>query len=80
MGPNVRLETLRKAFGIEDYQIASKNAKTVADFIKTKMLQAQMGFRNLDGIIEELSDNAKEIAEAEKKLSEQREEKRYTGG
>ena len=73
--PNVRLETLRKAFGIEDYQIASKNAKTVADFIKTKMLQAQMGFKNLDGIVEELSDNAKEIAEAEKKLSEQREEK-----
>ena len=73
--PNVRLETLRKAFGIEDYQIASKNAKTVADFIKTKMLQAQMGFRNLDGIVEELSDNAKEIAEAEKKLNEQREEK-----
>ncbi len=73
--PDVRLETLRKAFGIEDYQIASRNAKTVADFIKTKMLQAQMGFRNLDGIVEELSDNAKEIVEAEKKLNEQREEK-----
>jgi len=56
-----RLQTLRKAFGIEDYKIAKENAKLILDEIKSKI-------RFLEGEIADLDKLMKEKEEKRKRL------------
>ena len=44
---DMRLETIRKAFGMEDYKTASENAKTMIFTLKTKIAVSKEGFSKL---------------------------------
>lgn len=48
-----RLETIRRAFGIEDYSIAASNAQEVSNEIKLKMAALQGRFGNIPELEEE---------------------------
>lgn len=43
-----RLETIRKAFGMEDYKIATENAKIMMFSLKEKIAVSKVGFSNMD--------------------------------
>jgi len=70
--PKKRLETLRKAFGIEDYKIAVDNARHIAGKIESKMKEARMGFKDLDDLQEKLKGNTNEISATKTELAEQK--------
>ena len=40
--PDDRLQTLRKAFGIEDYKIAAENANLLSRSIKEKIIELKL--------------------------------------
>jgi exonuclease SbcC len=61
--PDLRLETLRKAFGIEDYKIAAENATLIARVIKDKV-------RFLEGQTEDLGEKKGDL----KRLKEKKDE------
>ncbi len=60
---NTRLETIRRAFGIEDYKIAIENTKNMLSTIKTNIAVYKKGFSNLDELKKHLekSENEKRI-------------------
>ncbi len=58
---DTRLQTLRKAFGIEDYKIAAENATLISRSIKNKISY-------LSGQISDLDDKKKDLIELEDKL------------
>src|SRR5574339_51891 len=60
-----RLETIRKAFDIEDYKTATENAKIMISSLKTKIAVSKKGFSKLD----ELKKSLKKYTEDEKKES-----------
>ncbi len=46
--PDDRLQTLRKAFGIEDYKIAAENANLLSRLIKDKLIELKTETKDLD--------------------------------
>jgi exonuclease SbcC len=73
--PDIRLQTLRNAFGIEDYKIAVENATQISRLIKNKInyLNGQISdLRNKkDSLIEiqgKLSDNKKLLVQYQERL------------
>ncbi len=56
-----RLQTLRKAFGIEDYKIAKENAKLVLDEIKSKIKFLEGEIADLEKILIEKEEKRKKI-------------------
>ncbi len=56
-----RLETIRKAFGIEDYSIAFSNAREVLSEIKTRIAVLQEKFSNISELESEINES-KELA------------------
>jgi DNA repair protein SbcC/Rad50 len=63
--PDLRLQTLRKAFGIEDYKIASENAMLISRRIKEK-------FSFLEGKTADLSEKRHELQNLKEKMEENR--------
>lgn len=57
--PNERVQTLRKAFGIEDYKIASDNALEIARHIKEGIIKLQERAGDIDKKKDELKENEK---------------------
>ena len=55
-----RLETIRKAFGIEDYSIANSNAREVLYEIRNKVSIFQERFSNISGLESEITESNKE--------------------
>jgi DNA repair protein SbcC/Rad50 len=52
--PDERLQTLRKAFGIEDYKIATENANLLSRSIKDKLIELRTETKDLDDKKQEL--------------------------
>ncbi len=52
--PDERLQTLRKAFGIEDYKIAAENANILSRSIKDKLIELKTETKDLDDRKQEL--------------------------
>ncbi|MGY5151903.1 MAG: AAA family ATPase [Candidatus Nitrosopumilus sp. bin_6a] len=65
-----RLETIRKAFGIEDYSIANSNAREVLSEIKGKVGVFQERFSNISELESEITESNKIISETEKTISQ----------
>jgi len=65
--PDLRLETLRKAFGIEDYKIAAENAALISRVIKDKFKFLEGQTEDLDGKKEDLK-NKKERKDENKSI------------
>lgn len=63
--PDIRLQTLRKAFGIEDYKIAAENAITISRLLKNKI-------NYLSGQIADLPDKLKSRDELIEGLEEKK--------
>ena len=65
-----RSQTLRKAFRIEDYKIASENAGILASKIKDKTIWIEAQYSNLAELLARVDEKGKEISGAEKSLAE----------
>lgn len=65
-----RLETIRKAFGIEDYSIAHSNAREVLSAIKEKRSVFQERFSNISELETEIKESNKIISETQKIISQ----------
>jgi len=63
--PNLRLQTLRKAFRIEDYRVATENALELARRIDKKV-------NFLKGQVEDLDEKRRQLEEKEKSIKENR--------
>ncbi len=61
--PDTRLETLRKAFGIEDYKTAADNAKLISNGIKDKI-------NYLSGQVSDLEQKRASLIELNRKLTD----------
>ncbi|HEY0196352.1 MAG TPA: SMC family ATPase [Methanobacterium sp.] len=61
--PDLRLQTLRKAFGIEDYKIAAENATLISKSIKDRI-------NYLSGQISDLNDKRNSLTELKEKLAD----------
>jgi exonuclease SbcC len=70
-----RLETIRKAFGIEDYSIAASNAKELLNEIKIRSSALQERFRNISELESEISESQKTVADVKKEIAIQSEKK-----
>lgn len=62
--PEFRLQTLRKAFGLEDYKTASENAKAVLGAIRNRVGQLEAASSDVPALEKETQDLTKEIAQA----------------
>src|SRR3989338_1763279 len=70
-----RLETIRRAFGVEDYRIAAVNAKEVASEIKLQMARFEERFGDISQY-EEIVDEAKQkVVQLESNISKLKKEK-----
>ncbi len=56
-----RLQTLRKAFGLEDYKTAKDNSKLVSDELRTRIKFIEGELSDLEEIVNQKDDNAKSI-------------------
>ena len=70
--PKKRLETLRKAFGIEDFKTAVDNALCIVKGIDSKMKELKMGFKELDDKRGQFENNKKAAYKTKIKLDEQK--------
>lgn len=68
LSPTVRLQTLRKAFGIEDYKIASDNALSLSRAIENKATKLEGQITDLDEKRAELEEKKRSLSENEKSL------------
>ena len=66
---DMRLETIRKAFGMEDYKTASENAKTMIFTLKTKTAVSKEGFSKLDELKKILEKSTKEERKESQEIS-----------
>ena len=57
-----RLETIRRAFGVEDYKKAMENATRISSLIKTRSAVLQERFRNVPELESSLGELKQEIA------------------
>ena len=67
--PGKRLETIRKAFGIEDYSIAESNAREVLLELRSKGMVLQERFSNISELESEIDESNKKISELDKDIS-----------
>lgn len=67
--PEERLQTLRKAFGLEDYKTAKDNAKTVADEIRSRIRFIEGEVSDMDSLERQLNENRESMASCEERLS-----------
>lgn len=70
MPPNARLQTLRKAFRIEDYKTAADNAQLLLRLIKEKIMELKSKASDLEEKMNLLQQTGDEIAEKEKQLEQ----------
>jgi exonuclease SbcC len=56
-----RLETIRKAFGVEDYRIVAENAKMIISELKSQMARFEERFKNLSVMDESLRSSNEKI-------------------
>jgi len=75
-----RLQTLRKAFRIEDYRIASGNSGILVSQIKDKITRMEGQFANMPELLGQIDENQKRIRDAEKSLAELKISKNETAG
>ncbi|MGB9937149.1 MAG: AAA family ATPase [Methanobacterium sp.] len=68
--PDDRLQTLRKAFGIEDYKIAAENANLLSKSIKEKIIELNAKTADLDEKRDELSSLKENLQTNENKHKE----------
>ena len=71
-----RLETIRKAFGIEDYSIAGNNVKEIASEIKLQMAVLQQKFSNIAELESQISESQKMILEINSNIAKLQEKKK----
>jgi len=64
-----RLETIRKAFGIEDYSIAQINAKEIVNQIRTYLAVLQQRFGNISELELQIAESQKIILEINSKIA-----------
>jgi len=74
--PDKRLETLRKAFGVEDYRIAGDNAQNTNRVIKQKISFFKGQTSDLDQKEKDLEITKKEIAKISKQIVDEREDEK----
>ncbi|QLH07273.1 AAA family ATPase [Nitrosopumilus ureiphilus] len=67
-----RLETIRKAFGIEDYSIAKSNALEVLSEIKTKVAVLQEKFSDVTELELQINQSEKFVSEIESEIARKR--------
>ncbi len=65
--PDLRLETLRKAFGIEDYKIAQENAATISRLIKERISY-------LSGQTADLDEKKNQLAKLKEEIQKNRDD------
>ena len=64
-----RLETIRRAFGIEDYSVAEANAKEISNEIRTYMAVLQQKFSNISELELQVAESQKLILEINSKIA-----------
>ncbi|MCV0366337.1 MAG: SMC family ATPase [Nitrosopumilus sp.] len=69
-----RLETIRKAFGIEDYSIAHSNARELLSEIKTKAAVLQVKFSDISELESQINESKKMISEINEEISKKQNE------
>ncbi|MEM3064529.1 MAG: SMC family ATPase [Candidatus Nitrosotenuis sp.] len=65
-----RLETIRKAFGVEDYKIVAENAKSVASDLKLQMARFEERFRDVKQLEDSLEASKKKMTQIDLQLKE----------
>ena len=65
-----RLDTIRRAFGIEDYAIAAANARDIASSIKLQMVRFEERFSDTDQLEEENKASKNLVVEINAKISQ----------
>ncbi len=68
LDPDQRLQTLRKAFRLEDYKVASENAKTLSDKINRRARDFQINSSDIPEIKEKIRNLASSALEKSKEL------------
>ncbi|MGB6680598.1 MAG: AAA family ATPase [Candidatus Bathyarchaeia archaeon] len=68
--PDIRLQTLRKAFKLEEYKIAIENSSKLNNEIKTKIVELKATSKELELKQENQKDKGKEKEQIEKDLTE----------
>ena len=66
----MRLETIRKAFGMEDYKTAAENAKIMIFALKTEIAVTQKGFSNIVDLKKSLEKSTKEEMNESREISD----------
>ena len=67
MDAEKRLETIRRAFGVEDYKKAIENATRISSLIKTRSAILQERFRNIPELQSSIDELEREITNERKK-------------
>lgn len=67
--PEDRLQTLRKAFGLEDYKTAKDNSKTVADEIRSRIRFIEGEVSDMGSLEKQLAENKESMASCVSRLS-----------
>ncbi len=67
---DLRLQTLRKAFRIEDYKIAVENAKEITNTIKTKVKEFKIRSADIQELKNEIKEFTKKITSYQEKLEQ----------
>jgi len=75
MDAEKRLETIRRAFGVEDYKKAIENATRISSLIKTRSAVIQERFRNVPELESSIDELKQEIANDQKKERELKQKK-----
>ncbi|MCH8915954.1 MAG: SMC family ATPase [Thaumarchaeota archaeon] len=73
----IRLETIRRAFGIEDYAIAAANAKDVAASIKNQVTRLEERFSDIAQLEKENKASENIVREINAKISQLDKERKY---
>ncbi|MBI5859769.1 MAG: SMC family ATPase, partial [Nitrosarchaeum sp.] len=71
-----RLETIRKAFGIEDYSIAQANAREITNEIRLSMAVLQQKFVNISELESQIDESEKLIAKVNSDIAKLQEKKK----
>jgi len=72
--PDLRLQTLRKAFGIEDYKIASENATKAARVINIKIRELESAASDLEVVKKKIDEEKNEVGQETAQLDKSEKE------
>ncbi len=64
-----RLETIRKAFGVEDYKIVAENAKLISQEIKLQLTRFEERFKNIKQLEDSLRQSNEKTTELDSQIS-----------